>query len=172
MSNVLHLKVNPVGIDIPIQAIQVSLNTKLIDAFNCDVTAYGRAYVDNKDGVIKPRAYIGEGEYKELLTGDTIKGIHFFFIENDTSEGVSRTCMSDTEVDIIFIIDDLTKVRSDILHYADEEIKEQIKSFVTSFYKVTTITKGEEALEGFDISKLKFIYPYFVFKLRVIIKEF
>ena len=168
----IFTKVNPVGIDIPIQMLQESLHTKLADAFSCDVTAYGRAYVDNDNGVIKPLAYVSKGEYKELLTDDSINGLHFFFIENDTSEGVSRTCMSDTEVDIIFIIDDLTKVRSDIVHYADEEIKEQVKSFVKSFYEITTITKGENALEGFDISQLKFIYPYFVFKLRVIIKEF
>ena len=168
----IFTKISPVGIDIPIQRLQVSLHAKLTDAFSCDVTAYGRAYVDNDNGVIKPLTYVSKGEYKELLTDDTINGLHFFFIENDTSEGVSRTCMSDTEVDIIFIIDDLTKVRSDIVHYADEEIKEQIKSFVKSFYEITTITKGENALDGFDISKLKFIYPYFVFKLRVIIKEF
>jgi|AntAceMinimDraft_17_1070374.scaffolds.fasta_scaffold02404_3 hypothetical protein len=168
----IFTKENPVGIDKPIQMLQESLHTKLTDAFTCDVTAYGRAYVDNKNGVTKPLSYIGNGEYKELLTDDRISGLHFFFIEDDTSEVVSRTCMADTEVDIIFIIDDLTKVRGDITHYADEEIKEQIKSFVKSFYKITTVTKGEKALDGFDISQLQFIFPYFVFKLKVIIKEF
>jgi len=167
----IYTKANPVGIDKPIQMLQESLYTKLTDAFVCDVTAYGRAYVDNKNGSVKPLAYV-ETDYKELLTDDRINGLHFFFIEDDTADVVSRTCMSDTEVDIIFIIDDLTKVRGDITHYADEEIKEQIKSFVKSWYKIISVTKGEKALDGFDISKLHFIYPYFVFKLRVIIKEF
>jgi hypothetical protein len=167
----IYTKANPVGIDKPIQMLQESLYTKLTDAFSCDVTAYGRAYVDNKNGSVKPLAYV-ETDYKELLTDDRINGLHFFFIEDDTADVVSRTCMSDTEVDIIFIIDDLTKVRGDITHYADEEIKEQIKSFVKSWYKIISVTKGEKALDGFDISQLQFIFPYFVFKLRVIIKEF
>jgi len=168
----IYLKTNPVGIDKPLQRLQESLHTKLIDAFNCDINAYGRAYINNENGSVKPLAYLTNGEHRELLTDDSIKGLHFFFVEDDNSQGVSRTCMSDTEVDIIFIIDDLTKVRSDITHYADEEIKEQIKSFVKSWYKIISVTKGEKALDGFDISKLHFIYPYFVFKLRVIIKEF
>ena len=167
----IYTKANPVGIDKPIQMLQESLYTKLTDAFSCDVTAYGRAYVDNKNGSVKPLAYV-ETDYKELLTDDRINGLHFFFIEDDTADVVLRTCMSDTEVDIIFIIDDLTKVRGDITHYADEEIKEQIKSFVKSWYKIISVTKGEKALDGFDISQLQFIFPYFVFKLRVIIKEF
>ena len=167
----IYTKANPVGIDKPIQMLQESLYTKLTDAFSCDVTSYGRAYVDNKNGSVKPLAYV-ETDYKELLTDDRINSLHFFFIEDDTADVVSRTCMSDTEVDIIFIIDDLTKVRGDITHYADEEIKEQIKSFVKSWYKIISVTKGEKALDGFDISQLQFIFPYFVFKLRVIIKEF
>lgn len=168
----IYTKANPVGIDKPIQLLQESLHTKLTDAFSCDVTAYGRAYVDNKNGSVKPLSYIGGSEYRELLTDDRINGLHFFFVEDDTSISVSRTCMADTEVDIIFIINDLTKVRGDITHYADEEIKEQIKSFVKSWYKIISVTKGEKALDGFDISQLRFIFPYFVFKLKVIIKEF
>jgi len=168
----IYLKENPVGVDLPIQRLQESLYTKLNDAFNCDITAYGRAYVNNDKGSIKPLAYLTNGEHRELLTDDTINGLHFFFIENEESDVISRTCMSDTEVDIIFVIDDLTKVLGDIVHYADEEIKEQIKSFVRNFYKIISVTKGEKALDGFDISQLNFVYPYFVFKLKVIIKEF
>ena len=168
----IYLKENPVGVDLPIQRLQEVLYTKINDAFNCDVTAYGRAYINNDKGSVKPLAYLTKGEHRELLTDDTIDGLHFFFIENDTDDVVSRTCMSDTEVDIIFIINDLTKVKGDIVHYADEEIKEIIKSFVRNQHQITTVTKGENALDGFDVSQLNFIYPYFVFKLRVIIKEF
>ena len=31
--------------------------------------------------------------------------------------------------------------------------------------EITYVTKGENALDGFDISKLHFIYPYYVFKI-------
>jgi len=168
----LYTKLNPVGIDLQIQRAQIYLHDKLETAFNCDITAYGRAYKDNNKGSIKPLAYIGEGEYIELLTDDRINGLHYFFIENDESNVLSRTCMSDNEVDIIFIVDDLSKVKGSITHYADEEIKEEIKSYLRSFFEITSVTKGEEALNGFDISQLQFIYPYFVFKLKVIVKEY
>lgn len=169
----IYQKTNPVGIDLPIQRAQIYLHDKLVSSFDCEINAYGRAYSDkdNNDS-IKPRVYIGNGEYKELLTDDTIKGLHYFFIENEESNIVSRSCMSDNEVDIIFIIDDLTKVKGSITHYADEEIKEEIKHYLSGFFDITSVVKGEKALDGFDISKLNFIYPYFVFKLKVIIKEY
>lgn len=168
----LYTKTNPVGIDIQIQRAQIYLHDKLVTAFGSDISAYGRAYKNSDKGSVKPLAYISEGEYKELLTNDTIKGLHYFFIENDEATILSRTCMSDNEVDVIFIVDDLSKVKGSITHYADEEIKEQVKSYLRGFFEIVSVTKGEEALNGFDISKLNFIYPYFVFKIKVIIKEY
>jgi len=168
----LYTKTNPVGIDLQIQRAQTYLHDKLVTAFDCDIGAYGRAYSDKDNNSIKPRAYIGNGEYRELLTDDTINGLHFFFIENEESTIVSRSCMSDNEVDIIFIIDDLTKVKENIEHYADEEIKEEIKSYLRGFFEIQSVIKGEKALDGFDISQLQFIYPYFVFKLKVIINGY
>ena len=141
----LYIKTNPIGIDLQIQRAQIYLHDKLEIAFNCDITAYGRAYKDNNKGSVKPLAYIGNGEYKELLTDDRISGLHYFFIENDEAKVLSRTCMSDNEVDIIFIVDDLSKVKGGITHYADEEIKEEIKSYLISFFEIVSVTKGEEA---------------------------
>tara|TARA_R110000787_G_scaffold175266_1_gene287749 strand:+ start:352 stop:861 length:510 start_codon:yes stop_codon:yes gene_type:complete len=168
----IHLKTNPKGIDIPIQSAQQSVYDKLISAYSCDVTAYGRVYTDVNNESIKPYAYINGGEYKEVLHDDKINGIHFFFVEDDTSEIVSRSCLSNNDVDIIFIVDDLTKVNGDIIHYQDEEIKENVKSSLRGFFEVKSVTKGKEALNGFDVSQLKFIYPYFVFKITVTINNY
>jgi len=160
----IHLKINPVGIDIQIQRMQQYLYDKLLASWNCDITAYGRAYLDDKEGSIIPKAYLKKGEYKNVLADDTIKGAHFFFIEAN-AETVSNSCVSSNNLDLIFIVDDLTKVRSDISHYADEEIKEEVKSYIKSFWEMESISKGKEALDGFDVSKKHFKYPYYVFKI-------
>jgi hypothetical protein len=91
---------------------------------------------------------------------------HFFFIENDVSDALDHTCLSSNQIDVIFIVDDLTKVKPTIEHYPDEEIKEEVKSYLKPYLDGDLkVTKGEGALDGFDISKLQFIYPYFVFKI-------
>lgn len=169
----LYTKESPVGIDIQIQRMQTYLYNKLIVDFDCEIHAYGRAYkdTDEKDST-KPRFYLGDGNYREILTDDTIKGLHFFFIEDDSSETLSRTCLSSNTIDVIVIVDDLRKVKSEIIHYPDEEIKEIVKSYLKSFFEMESVTKGEEALNGFDISKLHFIYPYYVFKITGVINNY
>lgn len=159
-----NLKTNPKGIDFPIQRTQIYLFDKLTASLGVEIDGYGRAYVDEEQDSIMPRAYLGDGEYKELLIDDTIKGLHFFFVEKN-AEVLANTGLSSNEVDLIVIIDDLRKVRTDVDHYADEEIKEEVKCIVKQFWEMESVTKGEPALEGFDTSKLKFIYPYYVFKI-------
>jgi len=168
----IYLKNNTVGIDTQIQWVQQHLYDKLVASLNCEVHAYGRVYVDTNKNSTKPLAYIGNGDYRELLINDKIRGLHFFFVENDESDIVLRTCMSSNEVDIIFLVDDLRKVRTDISHYADEEIKEEVKSYLRGFFDVISVTKGIKALDGFDVSKLKFIYPYYAFKIKIKINNY
>lgn len=160
----IYLKNNPVGIDKQIQRMQQYLYDKIIENWSCEVKAYGRAYVDTDKESVKPKAYLNNGEYKELLTDDGIRGVHFFFIENN-AEVLSHTCMSSNEVELIFIVNDLTKVKASVEHYADEEIKEDVKKWVKQFWVGGTVTKGEDSLDGFDISELNFIYPFHVFKI-------
>ena len=163
----IYLKTNPVGVDFQIQRAQQYLYDKLCDSLDCDIEAYGRAYVDiDNDGSVKPIVYEKNGSYREVLTDNRIKGLHFFFIENDEADILARTCMSSNTIECIVIIDDLTKVKNNIEHYQDEEIKELVKSYLKSYFDETvSVTKGRSALDGFDISKLQFIYPYFVFKI-------
>lgn len=166
----IYLKTSPVGIDKQIQRIQQYLYDKIVEQWSCDVDAYGRAYVDTDGDSVKPKAYLENGEYRELLTDDT-RGVHFFFIEKN-AEVLAHTCHSTSDVDLIFIVDDLTQVKSGVGHYADEEIKEDVKSWVKQFWLMETITKGEDALDGFDTSKLHFRYPYHVFKISGTINNY
>ena len=167
-----YLKNDPKGIDIPIQLAQKRLYDKLIFEYSCDVVGYGRVYTDIVDDSDIPYAYIGRGEYEEVLTNDKINGIHFFFVERESSDVISRSCLSSTDVDLIVIVNDLTKVKDDVLHYQDEEIKEDVKSFVKNSLEINSITKGKQALDGFDVSKIQFIYPYFVFKITSTINNY
>lgn len=167
----IYLKDNPVGIDIQIQRIQQRLYDKLSSSLNCEIHAYGRAYKTNNKGSIKPEVY-KEGRYNELLTNSQIKGLHFFFIEDNESSVLTRTCMSSNTIDLIVIVDDLSKVRNDVQHYPDEEIKEEVKSYIKSYFEITSVVKNEDALDGFDISKLNFIYPYFVFRITGTINNY
>jgi hypothetical protein len=169
----IYLKNNPKGIDKQIQRIQQYLHDKLISEFNCEVSAYGRVYKDSVNGSIKPKAYIGSKDYRELLTDDRIKGLHYFFIEGDEATILSDSCLSTNDVDIIFFVNDIVKVRGDVTHYADEEIKETVKNHIYKLgFKPQSVIKGEKALEGFDISKIKFIHPFNVFKIKITINNY
>ncbi len=168
----IYLKQNPKGIDIQIQRIQEYIYNKINEDYNCEVFAYGRVYENKINGVKKPLAYVGSGEYRDVLTDDRINGLHFFFVENEKSEVISRTCMSNNEVDVVFIIDDLSNVKQDITHYPDEEIKEDIKSYLRGFAEVVSVTKNEDALKGYDVENIPFIYPFFVFKITININNY
>lgn len=168
----IYLKDTPVGIDLQIQRTQEYLYDKLSSDYDCEITAYGRVYKDNDKGSVKPLYYNGNGNYVELLIDSNIKGLHFFFVEDDEAEIVSRTCKRNSDIDLIVIIDDLTSVRGDVSHYADEEIVVNVMDYVKSFFSGSRVTKGENALSGFDVSKLQFIYPFFVFKITGEIKNY
>ncbi|MFK7780663.1 MAG: hypothetical protein QM490_06105 [Candidatus Gracilibacteria bacterium] len=169
----IYTKVDPQGIDKQIQRIQQFLYDKLNSVYSGEIYSYGRVYKNETENGVRPLFYVGNKDYEELTINDTINGLHYFFVEDDKSEISDRVCISSNEVDIIFIIDDITKIRGDISHYADEEIKETIKSYVQGLnFSLTSVTKGKKALDGFDISKTKFIFPYFVFKLTGTINNY
>jgi len=76
----IYKKINPIGIDKRIQSAEQYLYDNLLVDYNCKINAYGRVYVNSLNGIIHPRAYIGNSEYKSLLTDDRINGLHFFFV--------------------------------------------------------------------------------------------
>lgn len=161
----IYLKTNPVGIDKHIQFAQKYLYDKLSENYSCEIEAYGRVFKNDYDGSIKPIYYNNDGSYKEVLTDSKIKGLHFFFVEDDKSEIIKGTNKRLTNIDLIVVIDDFRKVKSDVKHYADENIVIDVMSYMKTHLRGSELTKNEEALSGFDISKLQFIYPFFVFKI-------
>lgn len=161
----IYLKDNPKGVDIQIQLIQRYLYSRLVNLYNCEVHGYGRVYKNGLKNAIKPLAYIGNGKYKELLTDNRIKGLHYFFIVNEEAKSVKNSRLSNYQVELIIFVNDITKVKAGINHYADEEIKEDVKEIIAAYMRPDSIVKGEKALDGFDISNLQFIHPFFIFKI-------
>lgn len=63
----VHLKNNPVGIDLRISKFQNVLNNGLSWG---DIDIYGRLYSNKRDGKDVSEAYIGGNEYKEVFVDD------------------------------------------------------------------------------------------------------
>lgn len=166
----IYIKTNPVGIDLNIQKQQTLLYNKLSSLWDCDLTSYGRIYKDEYKGIIKPLVYIGDADYKELLFDDTIKGVHFFFVDNDVTNKLVAKNMYESDVDIIFLINDIKSVKPTVLHFADEEIKEDIRKHIYGDFQIESIIKGKDALDGFNTDKLHFTYPFYALKFSTKLK--
>lgn len=164
-----YTKQNPVGIDVPIKRIQDALYEKLNTSWK-DIVGYGRVYKTVKGERVIPEHYIGEGEYKEVLTDDKKTAI-FFFIESSTIRSMGG-CLSKNSVDLIFLVNVL-KAKPEAMDYADEEVRlEVLKIAQLYFTSISETIKGREALKGFTTENLDFIHPYFIFKISGIINNY
>lgn len=166
----IHIKVNPVGIDLNIQKTQTILYNGLSDLWGCDIVSYGRVYIDDYNGVKRPLAYIKGVDYKEILFDDNIKGAHFFFVDNNVTTKLLGKNLYESNVDIIFLINNISEVKPNVLHFADEEIKEDIRKFIYGDFQIESITKGKDALDKFNVNKLHFTYPFYALKFSTKLK--
>lgn len=153
-----HIKSNPVGIDAQIQKMQSNLYDKLGFA---NIDGYGRVYPIDKDGKVIPAYFINGNDYKSVLMDDRLNAI-FFFLESE--ESTPGTKMQ-TEVSIIFQLN-LKKLYPDVIQRMDEEVRVHILERISriKYFKTTLVTKGIEALEGFD-TDLRDMQPYHYLKV-------
>lgn len=172
-----NLRVNPVGVDIPINNIQTFLYNKY-NAFN--IVSYGRVYKDivsqNKDRVYKnersgrifPYFYDSNDEYKEVLLDDGYDLCYFFNVEDTEEFKENGDVISPCEIIFVF---NLTNIKGN-LQRRDEEIKQEVLEYLYKFKGVFNIT---EIVRGLDnvyynfrgISEyFKDLQPYFHLKIR------
>lgn len=164
-----HIKNIPVGIDVTIQDMQIELYDALSESWG-DINGFGRVYKQDKQERIIPEYYVGNSEYKEVLTNDSFVGT-FFFIEDDEIISTSL-CLSRNRVDL-YVLVDAAKAREDVDHYPDEEIRLQVLRIARRhFTEVVRTTKGKEAMKSFTTHDLDFIHPYFIFKITGIINNY
>lgn len=164
-----HLKDIPVGIDAVIQPMQIDLYDQLCESWG-DMNGFGRVYKQKKQERTIPEYYAGSGQYKEVLTNDSLVGT-FFFVEEDEIKSTGL-CLSRNTVDL-YILVDAAKARTDIKHYPDEEIRLQVLNIARRYFtEVVRTTKGREAMKEFTTHDLDFIHPYFIFKITGIINNY
>lgn len=128
----LYTKVSPVGVDIPIQALQAYLHDQLLTKWGLDnrmYQAYGRCYRNQKDNGYVAEGYIGSNEYRELYLDDRYSVLSFFGI----SENVKFDTGNQAEVHLIFFVN-LPKL-STTSHRADEEIRRDVQNLVQYGYQ-------------------------------------
>lgn len=151
-----NLKTNPVGIDSEIERIQ----TKLYDNLSSwNIEGFGRVYVNESN---TPLWFYKKNDYKTVLIKKAGTNGKFFFVESGSTD--IKTSISITEVDLIFLLD-ISKIKPNITHRADEEIKVDIEKILRRHLtrQPLKIVKGKDALSGFT-TNLKDLQPYFFIK--------
>lgn len=122
----LVVKDNPVGADWHIQKVQAAMYAKLAAKWNTALyNAYGRCYRNKNDGGYIAEVYIGNNEYKEVYWDDSLAAISFFGINNIKNSGTNNTA----DVHLVFFVD-LAKLKPDITHRADEEVRQDVHQAV------------------------------------------
>ena len=128
----LYTKVSPVGIDIPIQKMQVYLHDKLDTLWMLAPLAqqaYGRCYRNQKDDGYVAEGYKGKNEYIELYLDDRYPVLSFFGVEENIDFNISNTA----KVHLIYFVNIQALEYSH--HRADEEVRRDVQLLVQSGYQ-------------------------------------
>jgi hypothetical protein len=123
----LYTKTSPVGIDIPIQKLQVYLHDQLNEIWGLSggqYQAYGRCYRNQKEDGYVAEGYIGKNEYKELYLDDRYIVLSFFGLSEDIKFKIANTA----NVHLIFFVN-LPKLKN-VSHRADEEVRVDVQKLV------------------------------------------
>lgn len=150
----IYLKENPVGIDYEINKLQKYIHNKT-ESWN--IESFGRTeLVDNKLLIFE-----SDSDYSEVIAlNENFNGRFFFVDSNVTTEKAKEL---KTEVSIVFILD-ISRIKSDIPHRADEEVKIELLNIIRKKTRSEiSILKGEEVLISYE-SDLKDLQPYHFLK--------
>ena len=130
-------KVNPVGIDIEIDEIQISLYNELSwsSAIN-DYEVYHRAYKNNREDGVVPEVFTNNNDYQEVLMDDKFSATSFF-LTPDTINWNDEGKLS-ADVSLIFQVN-LKELYPSILHRADEEAHVEVINVLENSYNVDSI---------------------------------
>jgi hypothetical protein len=141
----LFLKTAPVGVDIPIQKLQLYLHEKLLAKWglqNVDYEAYGRCYRNQKEDGYVAEVYVGGNEYKEVYLDDRISVLSFFGLSGDIEFEVTNTA----DVHLIFWVN-IKRLYPAITHRADEEVRKDVQELVQKKMYGFTLTEVRLGIE-------------------------
>lgn len=157
---------NTKGIDTDIQEIQTYLHEQLQWG---SVNSYGRVFKNNLKGkkAIVPEAYIGKGEYKDVLTDDKVNAL-FFFVEDEEHKS-KEGYLFKTKINIV-VIANLKKIFDNSKYREDNQCEDSVISILQGKgIQVLKIKKGVKAAlgefynENISLSNME---PYHCFSLE------
>lgn len=138
--------------DIPIQKLQQLLHKRLMQAWGLDATVtaqnklyecYGRSYRNKRDNSYIAEVYTTGNEYKEVFWNDALHAISFFGAGSSIKTQVSHT----TDVHLVFFVN-LAKLKPDIAHRADEELRTEIIEILGRYNYGFTYSGVETGIEN------------------------
>lgn len=157
----VYAKENPVGLDKRLYKLQLKINE--IGWDNIDV--YGKFYINERNEIKIAEAYVGNGEYREVLVDDRKTAV-FGFLVGDTRSGLN---MIKTPVELVCSVD-LSKI-GESTDRNDEEAMLQVLKIM----KYNMLLDNEKEIKtGLDnvfssISteqfKFRDMHPYFNFSI-------
>lgn len=125
----LYTKTAPIGIDIPIQKLQVYLHEKLNALWNLPAAqyqAYGRCYRNQKDNGYVAEGYRGKNEYIDLYLDDRYQALSFFGV----GEKIEYKIGNSADVHLVYFVN-VQAIKS-LLHRGDEEVRKDVQNLVES----------------------------------------
>lgn len=127
-------KLKPVGIDLPIQALQNFLYVQLQKKWNMaasDYKCYGRAYRNQTPDGYTPEVFLGNGttiEYADTLVDDTCK-VNSFFSVGESQKYLPAHGMI-ANVALIFNVTNISLIKPGYAYRADEEVRLDVEMLV------------------------------------------
>jgi hypothetical protein len=149
-------KLNPQGIDIPIDEFQGYLFGSLGFA---DYESYPRVYLNPNERGRLAEYYDGNKEYKEVLYSDKHE-ITSYFLVDETRDLIEDGEIVETTVSLI-VQANVLNLFPLVAHRADEELNNLIHSYSVAYYnnrvfRLTSIENGvENVYREIDTSRLK-----------------
>lgn len=141
----LYQRANPKGVDFAIHELQRDLFSELVKLGWKEHDSYDRVYRNKKGDDKIPEAYIGNGEYTEVLLNDG-ETVTSFFLTGEKRAYDYTELIFTQDVSIIYQAD-LSKLLSDVNHRADEEMINQI---ITALNKKYWSNRLVEVITGFE----------------------
>ena len=130
-------KINPTGLDIPVQRFQSLIHTKLLAVWGIDSSqykSYGVAIRNPTADGYTAENYEGLQGYKEVYYDDSLSAISFF---GRTGQIRMDTGSMMQQIHLVFFVD-LKKIKPTISHRADEEVRKDVLTAIgTGMYGFT-----------------------------------
>lgn len=133
-------KTNPVGLDNEVQRFQTWIYNELIALGWTNYESYPLVYKTESENGIRPELNIDWKDYSEVLYSDKFNATSFFIQDDTTDYNKTNT----VNISIIFQAD-VKELYSNVPHYADNEMQEEITDIIRRNdygFTLNTIQRG------------------------------